>query len=395
MTVRQRVVVLHSRQPITTDLAASFPAEEFDVVVLTDAVDGPVIREGTPGTSPETLRLPRDRWSEQVRTWAGGVPQVITNDEYCLTACAGLRDELGLPARHPVQLDGYLDKVRMKRVLHAAGVAVPRFTAFEPVVTDDRDTVRRLLDEVGVPAVAKPRQEANSRGVSVLRTADELSDWLTRHAGQAGWQLDAFVDGTLHHVNALVRDGVVYPVMAGTYLGPLLGVSVGRTLGGRTIPATDPLADAAHELNRRVVAALGGAGAFVVHTEFARTASGELLVLEVAARAPGALLPSMALKHAGVELEEANLRLQAGLATPTPEPTGVQAAWLWPAVMPGRRYAGAPPFAGAHDVHVRAVGRNGNTGDEGAIGASVLLWNADDTLLSADVTLGTEAVWFA
>jgi hypothetical protein len=245
----------------------------------------------------------------------------------------------------------------------------------------------------------KPRREANSRGVEVLPDAEAVLGWLARHDGEPGWQVDEFVDGALGHVNALVRHGDVRPVQAGRYLGPLLGFDRGRVLGGWTLPAHSPQAVAAHELNERVVHALGSDGEFVVHTEFATTPDGRLVVLETAARAPGASVSELARVHAGVQLEVAHLRLQAGLPVPEPDPThGRQGAWLWLPVMPGRRWGGTPEVVrgvGSDvQVHVFRAGRDGNAGADVRLGAAVLLSNTDPGELVNDVDVLRRAPWF-
>ena len=344
---RQRVFVLHSRQPLTTDPAEAFPPDRFAVVVLTDADPATVLREDVEASVEQVVHAGQDEWESIVRSAPGA--EVVSNDEYCLVECARLRAATGLPARHPAHLDGYRDKVLMKRRLEAAGVPVPRHLTFEPAVTSSRATADRVVATVGLPAVVKPRREANSRGVEVLADVDAVLGWLARHDGESGWQVEEFVDGPLGHVNALVRHGEVHPVQVGRYLGPLLGFDRGRVLGGWTLPAETPEAAAAHELNERVVAALGSDGEFVVHTEFATTPDGRLVVLETAARAPGAAVSELARVHAGVQLEVAHLRLQAGLPVAAPDRTsGRHAAWLWLPVMPGQRSAGTPSARSGH-----------------------------------------------
>ncbi|MBX9244350.1 ATP-grasp domain-containing protein [Actinotalea ferrariae] len=396
---RPRVFVLHSRQPLTTNPAESFPPDRFEVVVLTDADPATVLREDVEGPVGQVVHAGRDAWESVVRSAPAGAVEVVTNDEYCLAECARLRATTGLPARHPAHLDGYRDKVLMKRRLEAAGVPVPRYLTFEPAVTSSRAVADRVVAAVGLPAVVKPRREANSRGVEVLDDVEAVLGWLARHDGETGWQVDEFVDGTLGHVNALVRQGDVRPVQVGRYLGPLLGLDHGRVLGGWTVPADTPEAVTAHELNGRVVRALGSAGEFVVHTEFATTPDGRLVVLETAARAPGASVSELARVHAGVQLEVANLRLQAGLPVPEPDHTsGRHAAWLWLPVMPGRRWGGTPDAArglGSDvEVHVRRVGRDGNIGTAGQLGAAVLLTNTDRGELANDVDVLRRATWF-
>ncbi len=398
-SARPRVVVLHSRQPLTTHPDEAFPPDQFDVVVLTDADPATVLREDIEGPPVRVVRAPRDEWESVVRAAPGGHAEVVSNDEYCLVECARLRAATGLPARHPARIEGYRDKVFMKRRLEAAGVPVPRHLSFEPVVTASRTVADHVVATVGLPAVAKPRGEANSRGVEVLADAAAVLAWLSRHDGEAGWQVDEFVTGDLGHVNAVVRHGDVRPVQVGRYLGPLLGLNHGRVLAGWTVPADTPEAAAAHKFNARVVAALGSDGDFVVHTEFATTPDGRLVVLETAARAPGASVSETARVHAGVQLEVAHLRLQAGLPVPEPDHSaGSQAAWLWLPVMPGQRWAGTPEavqgFASDVDVHVRRVGRDGNTGTEGELGAAVRLTNSDPGTLAAEVDVARRAPWF-
>ncbi|MCC2314257.1 ATP-grasp domain-containing protein [Cellulomonas xiejunii] len=394
---RPRVFVLHSRQPLTTDPAQAFPPDRFEVVVLTDADPATVLREDVDTSVEQVVHAGRDEWESIVRSAPGA--EVVSNDEYCLVECAQLRATTGLPARHPAHLDGYRDKVLMKRRLEAAGVPVPRHLTFEPAVTSSRAAADRVVATVGLPAVVKPRSEANSRGVEVLTDVDAVLGWLARHDGEAGWHVDEFVDGDLGHVNALVRQGDVRPVQAGRYLGPLLGFERGRVLGGWTLPADSPQAVAAHELNERVVAALGSDGDFVVHTEFATTPDGRLVVLETAARAPGAAVSELARVHAGIQLEVAHLRLQAGLPVPEPACTaGHHAGWLWLPVMPGQRWGGVPEvvrdLGSDVEVHVFRVGRDGNTGADVRLGAAALLTSTDPGALAHDVDVLRRAPWF-
>ncbi|MBO3095136.1 ATP-grasp domain-containing protein [Cellulomonas dongxiuzhuiae] len=394
---RPRVVVLHSRQPLTTNPAEAFPPDRFEVVVLTDADPATVFREDVEASVEQVVHAGRDEWESIVRSAPGA--EVVSNDEYCLVECARLRAATGLPARHPAHLDGYRDKVLMKRRLEAAGVPVPRYLAFEPAVTSSRALADCVVATVGLPAVVKPRREANSRGVEVLSDVEAVLGWLVRHDGETGWQVDEFVDGPLGHVNALVRQGDVRPVQAGRYLGPLLGFERGRVLGGWTLPADSPQAVVAHELNERVVRALGADGDFVVHTEFATTPDGRLVVLETAARAPGAAVSELARVHAGVQLEVAHLRLQAGLPVAEPDRTsGRHAAWLWLPVLPGQRWAGTPEVVAGLgsdvEVHVFRAGRDGNVGTDVRLGAAVLVTRTDPGELAHDVDVLRRAPWF-
>jgi hypothetical protein len=389
----QVVFALHAKQPLTTDPAAAFPWSDCEVVVLSDADAGPVLREDVDATPPPVHRLARDGWSDLIVQLAGDRRfDVVTNDEYCLLTCRELRAELGLAQRHPDELIAYLDKVTMKRRLAAGGVGTARFVELDRVEADHA-RAEQLVAELGLPMVAKPRQEANSRGVDVLRTLDDVLRWQQLRQGRSGWHLEEFLDGTQHHVNGIVCNGVITPVQVGQYVGPLLDLPEGRRLGGVTLPDDHDLVPAAHELNAAVVAALGGAGSFVVHTEFVARPDDSLAVLEVAARAPGAMVSEAARWHAGVNLEQCNLALQVGALTDGIAPTGVRAGWVWVPVMPGETFGSGPAFECDSTVHIRQAARVGNTGGSGLLGASVLLWSKDDDQLARDMRLALTWDW--
>jgi biotin carboxylase len=389
----QLVVVLQAVQPLTADPATVFPGENCEVAVVSVTDGGAVLREDVADSAAPVHRLPRAQWAEGIRRLANGRPfEVATNDEYCLLECQALRAQLGLDPRHPDPLHGYLDKVVMKRRLNRCGVATARYIELATVPAD-AGLARRWAGELGLPLVAKPRQEANSRGVDVLRDVDDIQRWQHARRGLAGWHLEEFLAGTQYHVNGIVCDGVVTPVQVGHYRGPLLGFFGGRRLGGTTLPPSDPLVPVAHRLNEAVVAALGGAGRFIVHTEFMLRPDGSTAVLEVAARAPGAMVSEAARLHTGVNLESCNLALQAGAPAATAGWTGFDAGWLWVPVLPGEAFRRGPEFSGHSRVHIRRAAREGNRRGRVLLGASVLLWSKDDEELAADMELAATWDW--
>lgn len=385
------VVVLQSRQRLTTDLQDL--ADE--IVVITDQLAAPVMREDVAGRLPQIRRIPREAWPAALTDLAtSSHVDVVTNDEYCLETCQSLRSTLKLPPRHPSLLAAYLDKVVMKTRLREGGVATPRFLAFDRVESTD-DSVGMILHEIGLPAVVKPRQQANSRGVRVLRDRASLHDWLIKQDGESDWQIDEYIEGSQYHVNAIVRHGEVLPVMVGRYLGPLLGLPSGHKLGGMSLSNDDPLSLRAHALNARVVESLGSDGDFIVHTEFIVDASDRLVVIESAARAPGAMLPEISRLTTGTQLEWANLALQLGRDIALPRDTGMHAGWMWVPVMPGHRIDNVPSFDSSHVVHVSVLGRDGNNGLHGALGASLLCWSAERSQVDRDIALAADAAWSA
>lgn len=395
---RTLVVVLQAQQAIGIDLDQAFPPDRFDVVVLTSGLERSVYRYGIALGKARVMRAPRARWARVVADLAGGAGslEVVSNDEYCLEDCARLRADLGLAARHP-DAAAYRDKVVMKSRLRDAGIRVPPFLALDRLPREPRAAARALLGELRLPIVVKPRREANCRGVRVCWTEAQLQVWLGEWKGVGGWQAEAFVEGRHGHVNAIVSDGRVLHVQAGVYTSPLLELAEARPVGGLTLPEPDGLAPAARELNVRVVEALGSDGAFVVHTEFIAAADGQLVVLEAAARAPGAMVSDIASIHAGVQLESASLRLQAGEPVPVPRWTGLCAGWFWfPKARRGLRPAvDRLPLSSDHRFQLIAEPPRSKAADRLFIGATLLAWSRDCARLEAEIRAASSVTVFA
>jgi hypothetical protein len=309
----------------------------------------------------------------------------VTNDEFCLAECAKLRAELGLPRVTSAQLGGYLDKVVMKTRLAAAGIPVPRWAAVDHV-----GAAERFPSGLALPVVAKPRIGSNSRGVRVIRDDRGWRSWVADRTGQQGWEIEEFVPGRMCFVDGLVVEGDYEPVLVGCYLGGLLlepGVDV---LGAISVPRHNALWQAAVGLGCRVARTLGDDGRFATHLEFFEH-GGDLVVMEVCVRAPGALVSEMARATSGHNLETVHLRVQAGLPAPAFTPTGWEAAWVSVLARPGQSYKGAPDTDSSLIAH-RMPTPPGAAGRH--VAAMALLVNNDLQRLEQDVSLCTEHVWF-
>jgi biotin carboxylase len=368
------VVVLQSVQPIGADLRAAFPVERFEARILTSGPIKNATRPWTTATVPvETV--PHEGWEQRLREIApAAAVELVTNDEFCLESCAALRRRLGLPPRLEMPLAPYRDKVAMKEALSTAGIAVPTFVPLEPVPSAGEAAA--IARPLGPRIVVKPRRGANNRGVVEINSPRALERWLEDHAGESGWEAESFLEGTLFHADGLVLDGRVEPLLVGEYVRPPLALESGGAIGSITLPWDADAAREGRALNRRVVEALGGAGRFVIHTEFVRERSGRVVFLETAARAPGGLISEMSARHIGVHLEQLNLRVQAGEGAVVPALTGMHSGWLWfPRSGAGERRPPAP----------RCGHRLESLPTSSPIAYSLLAWDPDPQRLREEV----------
>ena len=293
-------------------------------------------------------------------TWV----EVVTNDEYCLEACARLRDQLGLVRRLPVDLGAWIDKVDMKTRLRAASIATPAVVALDPVPTEE-SAAAQVEQALGLPLVVKPRRGANNEGVAILATRQELASWFMSHRGSLGWEAESFVKGRLFHANAIVDRGTVTPVQVGAYTAPPLALSDGRTIGSLTLPREHPIAVAGRRFSRDLIRALGSDGSFVAHVEFGVDSDGEPIALDVTPRAPGARVSDISRIHDGIHLERANYLAQLGERVRSPRATGWLAGWLWNVDL--RRIGELPPIRSRHRIWLENLGTQRVT-------AAMLIW---------------------
>lgn len=320
--------MLHARQAIGSGLARAFPSSDWQVEIWTTGDPSRVFRDATAARFPvhEIGDLGGDELLERARRCETPL-EVVTNDEYCLEACASLRRRLGLAVRLPTDLGPWLDKVTMKRRLADASIATPPFVNLSPV--QPRNAGPKVLGTLGLPVVLKPARGANNRGIVVCRSEAELAAWLRQHAGEDGWFAESFLTGRLYHANAVVIEGDITSVQVGRYTRPLLALGDGRPVGSLTLADDHPVTVAGAELGTRVIRALGDGGSFVTHVEFFQTPDRGLAVIDAAARAPGGLVSEIAAVRTGIHLEAVNLSLQVGRRPSLQRQDGPFAAWLW------------------------------------------------------------------
>ena len=345
--------------------------DAFDPGTLTDAV------EGLRGTLPEGDR---------------GTISLLCHDEYSLELVAQVREKLGIAGDRPAQLRVFVDKVVAKQALRAAGVRLPRHLRWDAASyeADPSAYCAQVVDLVGLPAFAKPTNESGSVGTRRLDTADQLHQWAA--AGRDGaWEVDEFIDGTLFHVDTAWQDGVAVHVAVNEDVHPCYDYTAGRINGSVTLADDDPVALRLRAFNARVLAALHDKPArSVFHHEVFLTGDDVLVFLEIAARAPAALIPSTSHIRYGFDIEEAHFRLQRGDTLAVPAADGPYAAYVYfpkPAGTVGDLRPAVLRSSHRWTWNVAAGDRLEAATDIRDFAASVLLWNTDLDALRDDLRL--------
>jgi len=213
-----------------------------------------------------------------------GAPRAVVGlYEHTVVPAARLRARLGLPGLSLSTALSCRDKVQMKHRVAAHGVLVPRFL---DLADADADEVGAWLGTHAAPWVLKPKSEGGAIGVQILQSTPECLAAVDTLGPEPGrWELEEFIEGDIHHLDAVVREGRILFSVLSRYVGTCHDCAAHRQpLGSVTVDAVE-LRASADATADSVLEALGIEDA-VIHLELFRRGE-EWVFLEVACRHGG------------------------------------------------------------------------------------------------------------
>jgi hypothetical protein len=361
------VLILHHRGSLTRSPYDRWLADyDSDVILLCSREGLDLVGEALPEThgyrhvEAVTGYETAGRLEARVRELAAQhrIEHLVNCQEQDLERAAQLREVLGLPGQRYDSVVPFRNKVAMKDTLRAAGIPVADHRAVECAT----DAVA-FAAEHGFPVVVKPRDSAGSIGVRIARSHEELLAAVDIGAGRSNLMVEAFVPGSMCHVDGLVVDG--RPVFAWPSRYLFVEADFATDRAGRldvTLDGDDPLTERLLAFARRVLAALPSPRTFAFHAEVFLRPDGELVLCEVACRAGGAAIREVLAGMYGMDPNEWWVRGEVGLPLPV-DPARLP---LTPARMAGqvmftkrpgtvRAVPGEPPFPWVSKAAVMAA----------------------------------------
>lgn len=216
---------------------------------------------------------------------------VIPMNDFTVRSALAVSAHYGIKHNPAAVVNRCRDKLEMKQVLQAAGLPVPRFGAFA-----DLEELTRLVQEIGLPVVIKPRELAGSVGVIKVSTVDALApafqqciDDIKSLGGAYMTPEDVFlVEEYIPAMNEVsvevINQGDYHRAIAVTdkYLGPEpYFVEVGHSM-----PSVHANNKVLIDIAEHACAALGIVHG-MAHFEARITPAGEVRIIEVGARTGG------------------------------------------------------------------------------------------------------------
>ncbi|CAM5327074.1 MULTISPECIES: ATP-grasp domain-containing protein [Streptomyces] len=312
--------------------------------------------------------------------------------EHTTLPAARLREHFGVPGTGAKTALLCRDKVPMKEALSGTGIRVPRFLAVGP------DTPRAELSEFarGLPGrvVLKPRSQGASIGVRILDGAAELLALADAGGIEEGYEAEEFVDGSIYHIDGVVRDGEMRWFCASRYLDTCFDFRHGTAPLGAVTPDSPGLVSRMRDVTGTVLEALGLTDS-TYHMELFHTPGDELVFLEIGNRFGGAGISWHQRQVYGVDLARESVLACLGRPSEVATPTTMldhrdvgASGWLYmPAVSGAVRVVAV---RGLDELPGSVVGVNTpSVGD--VLDSEGLIWaTAGGFLVRGDSTLAVE-----
>ena len=261
-----------------------------------------------PWTSLNELRTvpPESREEEYLREIINiavnqPVDHIVGLDEFDVLPSARAREYMqifdGMSRSHALR---FRDKLTMRSVASANGILCPEF-----IGVFNSEAVNEYLDRVPAPWIVKPRTEVSAFGIRKCDTKEQVWGVLNELENRETWrdhpskfQIERFVEGSVYHIDSVVKDGKVIAAGVSEYgTTPFNVAHGGGVFTSSIMDYKSKKRKELEKLNKKLLKALDHRQG-VSHAEFLKSdEDGEFYLVEVACRVGGAYIANV-LEHA-------------------------------------------------------------------------------------------------
>lgn len=275
---------------------------EVTLVTRKKLLDEPWIWTALSGVTTVEDNASVDDYVRAITNIAGtkAIDRVVGLDEFDVLTAARTREHLqlgGMTGSHALR---FRDKLAMRNIASAAGIACPEY-----VGAFNREAIDAFLDNVPAPWIVKPRNEVSAFGIRKCETRDEVWSALDALDRRNTWRdhpsqflIERFIAGNVFHVDSVVEKGKVQACGVSRYGTPPFSVShYGGVFTSSIVAYRSKERKQLEKLNSELLTAFAYERG-VSHAEFLQSsADGKFYLLEVACRVGGAYIANV-LEHA-------------------------------------------------------------------------------------------------
>ena len=248
-----------------------------------------------------------------------------------------LRKDFGLAGMSGEDYLPFRDKCLMKKMVASAGLRTPFFELLNLNMLEGKTKLyfQLLQKKYQLPFICKPIDAAASIGVYKIGSYNDFIDMQQEiKYTQLTYEVEEFIQGTLHHCDLVFQNGEVVFAACGEDTFPNFESSQGKICGSIILPANNVLRNKVINFTTACIKALKLQEG-PVHAEIFYSDKGELVFLEVGARPPGMDICSVYKELFDVSLQTLSLEIELGLRLYLGKPADKYIIWAHIPTIPG------------------------------------------------------------
>ena len=238
--------------------------------------------------------------------------RLIAKDEYSLMIAAKLREELGLEGVKPNEILPFVNKLAMKEIIKKAGITTHKHIRFDNEYYNNYQ--EKYVDEIEMnfsyPLFTKPVDSTGSVGTRKIDNREEFILWCKEHAECSNYEIDEYISGTLYHIDTIIQKGKMVFSFTGKYNRPNAELLYGFPMGSIVLNESAHEYKKLQDFNAAVLKSFSTLPDGAFHHEVFVRHDGQIIFLEIAARAAGGFTPKMYEKASGINIEEMHFMAQ-------------------------------------------------------------------------------------
>ncbi|CAF1263380.1 unnamed protein product [Rotaria sp. Silwood1] len=248
--------------------------------------------------------------------------RIIAPRETDLLLAAELREKYGIDGQTWQSALCFRDKALMKSILETSKIRVPKFTLIR-----SREDIDDYLTKTNhtYPVVIKPTLMSGSRNVTIIKSYNEILEWLMKHDFDSiDWEIEEYIEGDFFHIDGLIQNGDIIAIWPSKYVIPCAEISYDKLDCSYIIPDNHVLLQPLCLITEKVVKELQLYSQYKLcsafHMELFYSNNQEIVFCEVASRVGGCRIHENWSRAFDIDLYEQHVNMLLGQAIHIQQP---------------------------------------------------------------------------
>lgn len=234
------------------------------------------------------------------------IDSIVAFDDFDVEKAAHLRETFRIHGMGQTTYRYFRDKLAMRQKAKDSDILIPNFSA-----VFNNEEVNEFINSNPGPWVLKPRSEASTHGIKMIKNNEDLWRALEELGDERiNYLIETFKEGDVYHVDSLISNGRMVFSNFSRYLKPPFEVTnKGGIFCTVNVGRRSKDAEELTKINRKVMSSFSIQEG-VSHSEYIKGENGEFYFLETSCRMAGAHIPTMLEAATGINFWQEWARIE-------------------------------------------------------------------------------------